>query len=129
MSDELASATAVAGTDTLYTVQIGDSLSKIALRFYGDASRYPEIAARNNIAPNTVLYIGQRIIIPVNTVKDTTMPESPGGSVPVVYGNDIIETVTTTAVRIKFWQDWRFWAVVGTGAVVIWYVSRKPRRD
>jgi hypothetical protein len=46
-----------------YTVEEGDNLTKIAKWYYGDSSRYLEIATRNNIAnpnliyPNQVLYL------------------------------------------------------------------------
>ena len=132
MSDEFSniSAVAQATTDTIYTVVAGDSLSKLAQRFYGDPQRYPEIAARNNIASNAIITIGQRLIIPAaqRTAQDNVLPGSPGGSVPVAYGNEVIETVVTSAKRAKFWEDWRFWALAGGTVALIWFVNRNSSR-
>lgn len=132
MSDDFTNLNAVAQatTDTLYTVVAGDSLSKLAQRFYGDPQRYPEIAARNNIPGNAIITIGQRLIIPAGTASGTTLPSSPGGSAPVAYDGNVIETVTTTAARIraKFWEDWRFWGLAAGTIALIWFVNRHSRR-
>lgn len=139
MSDEsspLGNTIAQASTDTIYTVQVGDSLSKIAQTFYGDARRYPEIAARNNIANNSIVYIGQRLVIPAaarpadGTVQNVIAPTSPGGSAPATYDGNIIETVTTTAPRIKpkFWEDWRFWGLAAGTIALIWFLNRNAKR-
>ncbi len=126
----IGAASAVASTDTIYTVQAGDSLSKIAQTFYGDAKRYPEIAARNAIAGDSIVYIGQRLIIPAaQRTQESTAPSSPGGSVPVAYGNEIIETVTTSARRSRVWEDWRFWAAAGGAVALIWFMNRGSRRS
>lgn len=138
--------TAQPGADTLYTVVAGDSLSKIAQRFYGDPLKYPVIADRNAINPQAILTIGQRLILPalqpasVTNVSPQSMefgtqfpestyftPSSPGGSVPQPYGNTTIETVTTSAARIQWWHDWRVWAGVALGVGVLLYVSNKRR--
>ena len=53
-----------------YTIQSGDSLSKIAKQYYGDAMKYPVIfeANREIIKDANLIYPGQRIRIPkVNT--------------------------------------------------------------
>jgi len=50
-----------------YTVQSGDSLSKIALRFYGTESEYPKIYYSNlqTIGSNPgLIYPGQKLYIP-----------------------------------------------------------------
>jgi nucleoid-associated protein YgaU len=49
-----------------YTVKPGDTLSHIALHFYGKAGRWPEIAAANkDKVPNpNLIYPGQVLIIP-----------------------------------------------------------------
>jgi hypothetical protein len=47
-----------------YTVKRGDTLSKIAAQFYGDANRYPEIARANGISNPSRIKVGQRLIIP-----------------------------------------------------------------
>lgn len=49
-----------------YTVQGGDSLSKIAKRYYGNAMKYPEIfeANREVIKDPDLIYPGQQLRIP-----------------------------------------------------------------
>lgn len=47
-----------------YVVRRGDSLGKIARRFYGSASKIRPIMAANNLTENSVLRIGQKLIIP-----------------------------------------------------------------
>lgn len=47
-----------------YTVKSGDTLSAIALRFLGRASRYPEIADLNNISNPNLIRVGQVLKIP-----------------------------------------------------------------
>lgn len=51
---------------TSYTVQSGDTLYAISLRFYGDGARYPEIMSYNNITDASSLRTGQVIRIPNN---------------------------------------------------------------
>jgi nucleoid-associated protein YgaU len=45
-------------------VVAGDTLSKIARDFYGDATRYPEILHANGIADPNKIYVGQVLTIP-----------------------------------------------------------------
>lgn len=115
------------GIDTIYKVQSGDRLSSIAERFYGSAQYVVDLATRNNINPQDVLYIGRTLIIPplASVSAETTLPSSPGGSEPVKHDAEVIETVVTSATRIPFWKDWKFWAVVGVGVGVVWIINRK----
>lgn len=59
------SSTAPAGGST-YTVKSGDSLSKIAKHFYGDASKWKKIhAANSDKIPNPdLIHPGQQLTIP-----------------------------------------------------------------
>ncbi|MDO4244724.1 MAG: LysM peptidoglycan-binding domain-containing protein [Deinococcus sp.] len=50
--------------DTVYTVKAGDSLSKIAEKYYGDAMQYKKIAHYNNISNPDLIHPGQKIRIP-----------------------------------------------------------------
>lgn len=136
MSDETATLQSVPGTDTIYIVQAGDSLRSIARKFYGDESKYALIAEFNRIQPTSVLYIGSRLVIPahmqtgVEEVQTTVrrLPESPGGSTAVDYGGTVIETVTTTAPRIKaWWEDWRVWLALFGVAGLVWFLTRGKR--
>ncbi len=47
-----------------YTVVRGDTLWGIAKRFYGNGSRYPEIAKANNISNPDIIHVGQKLLIP-----------------------------------------------------------------
>lgn len=61
-----------------YKVKKGDTLSKIAKQYTGNALRYDEIAKLSNIKNPDKLEIGQNIIIPqkfLDTIKDTNLPE------------------------------------------------------
>ena len=49
---------------TRYKVRSGDTLGKIAIKFYGSAGRYPLIVAANAIANPDRLTRGQELIIP-----------------------------------------------------------------
>lgn len=65
-----AEAQAARSTDTAaveaqsYTVRAGDTLSSIARRFYGDAARYPGLAAANGIKNPSIIHVGQVLTIP-----------------------------------------------------------------
>ena len=61
-----------------YKVKKGDTLSKIAKQYTGNALRYDEIAKLSDIKNPNRLEIGQDIIIPqkfLDTIKDTNLPE------------------------------------------------------
>ena len=47
-----------------YTVVRGDTLWGIANKFYGNGSRYPEIAKANNISNPDLIHAGQKLLIP-----------------------------------------------------------------
>ncbi|MGC6768704.1 aggregation-promoting factor [Enterococcus sp. LJL128] len=49
--------------DTIYTVQTGDSLSKISQQVFGDSSLIQKIAEDNNIENINMIYTGQQLII------------------------------------------------------------------
>ncbi|AQA21068.1 phage Tail Protein X family protein [Rhodococcus sp. MTM3W5.2] len=48
----------------VYKVVSGDTLSKLAKRFYGDETLFPLIADANEIANPDVIRVGQELIIP-----------------------------------------------------------------
>ena len=48
----------------MYIVQAGDSLSKIAKHFYGDAQKYERIAKANDIENSDLIKVGQKLEIP-----------------------------------------------------------------
>lgn len=47
-----------------YTIKSGDTLSAIALRFYGHANKYPQIAEANHVDANNIP-VGTTIQLPV----------------------------------------------------------------
>ena len=47
-----------------YTVVSGDTLSKIAKRFYGEANHYHQIASANGIANPDLIKVGQELKLP-----------------------------------------------------------------
>ena len=64
---QAAAAGAGGGTSTrTYTVQAGDSLSKIAKEFYGNANAYNKIfeANRNKLNDPNKIQVGQELVIP-----------------------------------------------------------------
>lgn len=65
-----------------YSVQAGDTLSKIAITLLGDMSRWPEIARANNIKSPYIIEIGQILdvpeIMPVTTPTTDKLPVSRG---------------------------------------------------
>jgi LysM repeat protein len=53
------------GQEQRYTLQSGDSLSKVSRHFYGSVNHYNEIARANNIADPDKVRAGQEIVVPV----------------------------------------------------------------
>ncbi|MDW3194821.1 MAG: glycoside hydrolase family 19 protein [Cytophagales bacterium] len=47
-----------------YTIQPGDTLGTIAKKFYGNASKYTEIAEANDISNPNVVKVGQELVLP-----------------------------------------------------------------
>lgn len=47
-----------------YTVKSGDTLSKIAKRFYGDANQYQQIASASGIDNPDKIDVGQEVTLP-----------------------------------------------------------------
>ena len=94
-----------------YTVESGDSVSIIARDIVGDISRWPEIAAMNNLAQPYIIYPGQVLEVPdpgtIQTGPATAAPALPGAVSP-------------------WWKNPWLW--VGAAALA-WFLSQqKPRR-
>jgi hypothetical protein len=63
------------GAPTTYTIQRGDTLGRIAAKFYGDARKYPLIQRANNISNPSRIWVGQVLVIPpIGTTAPTTVP-------------------------------------------------------
>jgi hypothetical protein len=63
-----------------HTVKPGDTLGRIARKFYGDASRYPLIVSANRIADPDRLAVGRRLVIPDADVAGRAFPPGTGPS-------------------------------------------------
>ena len=53
------------GTFIIHKIAPGESISKLALKFYGDYKKYYHIANFNNLSNAAQVRVGQRIMIPV----------------------------------------------------------------
>jgi nucleoid-associated protein YgaU len=53
------------GETQTYTIKSGDNLSKIAKHFYGEASKYNDIAQANNIDDPNKIQVGQELTLTV----------------------------------------------------------------
>jgi len=71
---------ASAGIMTTHTVQRGDTLGRIAAKFYGDPRKYPIIQRANNISNPNRIWIGQVLVIPA---AEGSTPAQPAPSAPV----------------------------------------------
>lgn len=85
-----------------YTWRSGDTLQGLALRAYGDASRWPEIQSLNGMrsarhwGDGTPLAVGDRLYIPFATTTESPQRES-----DQVYGVDIAVDLTTGDLVLK----------------------------
>jgi LysM repeat protein len=70
-----------------YKVQPGDTLGKIAKKFYGDARRFPLIVAANAIADPDKLRVGQDLIIPDIAVATSGLQPMPIAPPPAPVSN------------------------------------------
>src|SRR4029450_6473352 len=80
---------------TRYTAAAGDTLSALALRFYGDAELEWLIAGASGIAESSVVNAGQQLIIP-DITKYT-----------VAAGD------TLSALAVRFYDDASFYPLIG----------------
>lgn len=66
-----------------HTVQKGDTLSSLALRYLGDSSRWKELAAANPGLDPEKLRAGTRVIIPAQSCTKTNEPPKLLGAPPM----------------------------------------------
>ena len=60
-----------------YVIQRGDTLSKLAKRFYGDASLYQKLSLYNGLTDPSVVVVGQTIDIPSRRELDGSSSQEP----------------------------------------------------
>lgn len=85
LADLLTAYAQKAGEQTqTYTVQRGDTLSKLAQNFYGDAHRYQLIQKANNIAEANRIWVGQVLVIPPlsEVTAPVSQPTTPSSTIP-----------------------------------------------
>ena len=99
-----------------YRVSVGDTLEKIALRFYGSTSRAAELARANGITPPYLVSIGQTLVIPLDETASviTADASQPGDDLPEVV-------VTATRERLPAWV----WLALALAAA--WALSDRRR--
>lgn len=78
-----------------HTVAPGDSLWTIAVKFYGDGTRYVLIQQANDLPPNTRLRTGQVLVIPF---LETENPSTPVPTLPVATALPTPRAATPTLV-------------------------------
>lgn len=79
---------------TSYTVQRGDTLSKIARTVYGDAYQYPLIQKANNLGDPGNIWVGQVLVIPAIA---GTAPPPPSSPPPPDTASPAFNTATRSA--------------------------------
>ena len=47
-----------------YTIQRGDTITKISIKTYGSTEKVREICELNNLSVNDLIYPGQKILLP-----------------------------------------------------------------
>lgn len=72
------------GSPSSYTVERGDTLSRIALKVYGDSHRFPLIQQANNLADPSHITVGQVLTIPALAETAPIPAPSPGPAAPPV---------------------------------------------
>jgi nucleoid-associated protein YgaU len=63
-STNLAKARDAGGSESVYTVRPGDTLSTIAAAKLGNMARFPELETRNNLPNPNFIVVGQKLVIP-----------------------------------------------------------------
>ncbi len=97
-----------------YTVQVGDTLGHIAQKFYGKASRWPEIyeANRDKLRHPDILFHGTTLRIPM----DRTVKPAPKTEAPIVKSEPKVEVEPQTEAKPK--RDWDLGGVAPKTPVV-----------
>ncbi|WP_123026680.1 alpha/beta hydrolase-fold protein [Mycolicibacterium stellerae] len=83
-----------------HTVVAGETLSALALRFYGDAELYRLIATASGIADPNVINVGQRLIVPDFTRYTVVAGDTLAGLAQRFYGDAELYRLIATASGI-----------------------------
>jgi NitT/TauT family transport system substrate-binding protein len=70
-TEKLAQSPQASSASTEYTVKAGDTLSHVALQYYGNARKWPQIyeANKETMKNPHYLFIGQKILVPADTPR------------------------------------------------------------
>lgn len=116
-----------AAVSSIYVVQIGDTLSKLALRFYGDAARATQLAQANGIGVNDILPFGKRLQIP-SAQAQLAAPVIIAKTPEQLTDADMLpEQIVTAPMRSMWYQDWRVWTVAVLGAGLFLYLNNNRK--
>lgn len=98
-----------------HAVVAGETLSALALRFYGDAELYRLIAAASGIADPDVVNVGQRLIMPDFTRYTVVAGDTLSALAARFYGDASL----ISAYRRRQWhrRSWRHRRRAGTGHI------------
>jgi len=101
--------------DSVYVIQPGDSLWRIAARELNDSNRWPEIASYNMLQAPYTLFVGQRLYLPATQTAHSAIPTtfltpaSPQTCVEPLTGNNSgaepAKTVDHAPVKLKLDED------------------------
>jgi nucleoid-associated protein YgaU len=80
-----------------YQVVSGDTLSALALRFYGDATLYPVIAIHNKLADPDHILVGQELEIPYVTFRHRV---SAGDTTSTLAQHYYVDTSMKTVIEV-----------------------------
>src|SRR5689334_23650067 len=83
-----------------HTVVAGETLSALALRYYGDAELYRLIATASGIADPNVINVGQRLIMPDFTRYTVVAGDTLSGLAVRFYGNAELDRLIAGASGI-----------------------------
>src|SRR6266850_744875 len=101
-----------------HTVVAGETLSALALRFYGDAELYRLIATASGIADPNVIDVGQRLIFPDFTRYTVVAGDTLSALAVRFYGDAALSRLIATINGIAD-PD-----VIDVGQVLVIFVGR-----
>ncbi|MGH8966729.1 MAG: LysM peptidoglycan-binding domain-containing protein, partial [Actinomycetes bacterium] len=81
----------------IHTVVPGETLSALALQFYGDPERYRLIAAASGIPDPNVIQVGQRLLFPDYTRYTAVAGDTLTGLASRFYGQADLSRLIATA--------------------------------
>ena len=108
-----------------YTVQSGDTLSKIAEQFYGDTALYNELARFNGIENPDSIEVGQVIEVPHGYYNYDTTIEEEGLPVIVIKSNPFLEDDAPEIDSLMIFCP----QYVGTGKAAYMYIPAEDSKE